>query len=269
MLTVETAKPHARLAPFVRAYVLRSTDTRGADILEPVIARLGTMLEFQFDRLYEIPTYSTNQIMFSPRVTVIGPVTGRRVYLVLRDHVQALAVMFQLHGFCAAFGVPTHLVTNIGMEAISVLGSEVAYLYEKLGNEDSFLKRARLLDEFLLHRLDRSRPLDTIHRALDRLIHPDVPCKVSEIASNAGVTPRQLEPKAQEYMGVSPKLMVRIARYQRAMQIKVASSIPWIEVSHAFGYHDQMHMIRDFHEFAGGPPASALQGITSDHLINL
>jgi hypothetical protein len=84
MLTVETATPHLRLTPFVRSYVHRSTNTSGAEIVEPVVARLGTMLEFQFDRLYEIPVYGTNQIMFSPRITVIGPVTGRRVRLVLR-----------------------------------------------------------------------------------------------------------------------------------------------------------------------------------------
>lgn len=68
--------------------------------------------------------------------------------------------------------------------------------------------------------------------------------------------------------GLSPKLIVRIARYQRAMQMKAAGPKTWIEIAHAVGYHDQMHMIRDFHEFAGGPPTSALQEITSDHLIN-
>jgi AraC-like DNA-binding protein len=254
--------------PFVRAYVHRSTDTSGVEIVEPVVARLGTMLEFQFDRLYEIPIYGTNQVMFSPLITVIGPVTGRRVRLVLRDHVQALAIMFQPHGFRAVFGMPTHLVTNVGTEATGVLGSEISQLYEQLGNVESFLERVRLLDEFLLRQLDQSRPLDTIHRALDRLINPDVPCKVSEAALNAGATIRQLERKALEYMGVSPKLMVRIARYQRAMQMKVAGPKTWIEIAHALEYHDQMHMIRDFHEFAGGPPTSALQEIASDHLIN-
>lgn len=269
MLTVETATPHLRLQPFVRSYVYRSTDTSGAEIVEPVVARLGTMLEFQFDRLYEIPIYGTNQIMFSPRITVIGPVIGRRVRLILRDHVQALAVMFQPHGFCGVFGVPTHLVRNVGTEATGVLGSEVSQLYEQLGNVESFVERVRLLDDFLVRRLARNRPLNAIHRALDRMINLDLSCKVSEIAWDAGVTTRQLERKALEYMGVSPKLMVRIARYQRAMQMKVAGPKTWIEIAHTVGYHDQMHMIRDFHEFAGGPPTSALQEITSDHLINL
>jgi hypothetical protein len=42
--------------------------------------------------------------------------------------------IFQPHGFCAVFGVPTHLVTNIGTEATGVLGSEASQLYEQLGN---------------------------------------------------------------------------------------------------------------------------------------
>jgi AraC-like DNA-binding protein len=268
MLTIESAKPDPRLATLVRAYVHRSTDGSGVEIVEPVIARLGTMLEFQFDSLYEIPIYGTNQVMFSPLVTVIGPITRRRVRSILRDHVQALAVMFQPHGFNALFGVPTHLVTNIGTEAAGVLGAEVSRLYEHLGNVDSFLARVQLLDGFLLRQLDRRRPVDTIHRALDRLLYPVIPPKVSAIASVAGVSPRQLERKALEFMGVSPKLMVRIARYQRAMQMKASGEKTWTEIAHALRYHDQMHMIRDFHEFAGAPPKSALEEIAADHLIN-
>ena len=181
---------------------------------------------------------------------------------------QALAVMFQPHGFRALFGVPAHLVTNEGIEAVGVIGSEVSRLYEQLGNTESFFERVRLLDVFLLRRLDRSRPLDPIHRALDRLISPDSPSNVSEIALNAGVTTRQLERKALDYIGVSPKLMVRIARYQRAMQMKVSGSNTWTEIAHALEYHDQMHMIHDFHQFVGGTPNSALHEIAPDHLVN-
>jgi AraC-like DNA-binding protein len=31
---------------------------------------------------------------------------------------------------------------------------------------------------------------------------------------------------------------------------------PWTEIAHALGYHDQMHMVRDFQHFAGESPSA-------------
>jgi transcriptional regulator GlxA family with amidase domain len=69
-------------------------------------------------------------------------------------------------------------------------------------------------------------------------------------------------------MGVSPKTLVRIARFQHVLKMKGASSLPWVEVAHALEYHDQMHMIRDFRDFAGDAPIRACEQIHSDHLIS-
>ena len=128
------------------------------------------MLEFQFARPYQIPIYGTEHVLVSPRVTVIGPVTHRRVRLVIREGVQALAVLFQPQGFRMLFGIPTALLTDIGVDASNVLGGKIAELHEQLANAPTFNQRARCLDDFLLGRLRASKPFDGIHLALNRLI---------------------------------------------------------------------------------------------------
>lgn len=268
MLAVKSRSPHPYLHSFVRSYVQRETQRDEQEIVEPVVARLGAMLEFQFARPYEIPIYGEEQILVSPQIALIGPVTHRRVRLVIRDDVQALAVLFQPQGFRALFGIPTALVTDVGVEASAILGGTVVDLHERLAHTATFSQRVKCLDDFLLRRLMAVKPLDAIHRALNRLIMSGAPVRIADVASDAGVTVRQLERKSLDYTGLSPKSLVRIARFQQALKIRSSSALTWIEIAHALEYHDQMHMIRDFRVFAGDAPVRACAKICSDHLIS-
>ena len=52
-----------------------------------------------------------------------------------------------------------------------------------------------------------------------------------------------------------PKLYSRIARFEAALDNKLRSpGKSWLRVAHEFGYHDQMHLIHDFHELSGEAP---------------
>jgi AraC-like DNA-binding protein len=54
-----------------------------------------------------------------------------------------------------------------------------------------------------------------------------------------------------------PKLFARIARFEAALGTKACSdTLSWTEVAQEFGYHDQMHMIHDFAEFAAETPTA-------------
>ena len=270
-LTVQHATPDVRLGMFVRSYVQRETGTckPGEEIVEPVVARMGTMLEFQFDNPYEVPIYGTGLCIIPPSINVIGPMTQRTYRLLIRDHVQALAVLFQPDGFRALFGIPASIFVNTAIEGHSVLGPGVTRLFEQLGNTNAFAGRVTLLDSFLLKRLAATQPLGRIHRALTSLIETGNQARVADVARQAGITIRQLERKSLDYAGVSPKLLVRIARFQRALRMKSSGSASWSEIAHNLDYYDQMHMIRDFCAFAGEAPVRALEQTAPDHLIHL
>jgi hypothetical protein len=57
----------------------------------------------------------------------------------------------------------------------------------------------------------------------------------------------------------SPKLYDRIVRYQMALDLKLcAPHRTWMSIAHQTGYHDQMHMIKDFQLLSGNTPARLL-----------
>jgi AraC-like DNA-binding protein len=268
MLNVQTALPESALRPFIRAYVQREARLGTRELVEPVVARLGVMLEFEFAGAYEVRNYGSNAQDATFPISIIGPQTWRRARLIIRDHIESLVVMFQPAGFHALFGIPTAPLAETGTEGHAVLGQPVSRLHQRLGNLRSFRDRCLLLDRYFLHQLSNSGTIDPIYRALHLLTTPGAASRVEEVARRSGLNRRYLERKVLAYSGVSPNTLTRISRFSRALLMRSETRQTWTEIAYATGYHDQMHMIRDFRVFAGDAPTNALHEITSDHLIN-
>jgi AraC-like DNA-binding protein len=268
MLTVQSAAPAPALQPFIRTYVQREAHLGTRELVEPVVARLGVMLEFEFAGSYEVRNYGSETLEDPNAISVIGPQGWRRSRLIIRGHIESLVVMFQPFGFHALFGVPTALLSNAGTEGHALLGREVSQLHEQLGNLGSLAHRAKALDAYFLRQLSDARSIDPALKALHLLTLPESDLKVAEVARQMGVSLRQLERRSLDYAGVSPKTLARISRFSHALRLKTEHSLTWTQIAHAAQYHDHMHMIRDFREFAGEAPTSALQEIAPEHLIH-
>ena len=98
MLQIETTHPHALLAAYVHAFVQREFRMGREESVEPVVARLGMMLEFRFRDPDWIPSFSDDSENSCSPITVIGPISSRRVRLIVRGNVSAFAVLFQPAG---------------------------------------------------------------------------------------------------------------------------------------------------------------------------
>lgn len=267
MLAVQTLLPDHRLRPFLHAYVQRESRLAGtAELVEPVVARLGAVLEFQFADPYDVPIYGRDAPNPSAPITVIGAITYRRARILIRGHVEALAVLFRPLGFHALFRIPVAPLTDEGTEGHGLIGRSISALHEQLGNTAGFPDRARTLDRYFLGLLDRVRPVDAIGRALDLLMVPGPMVPVASVARQVGVSVRRLERSALDLAGMPPKTLSRIARFQRAIRLKDRSHLSWTDVAHAMDYYDQMHMIRDFRAFAGHAPGRAMKDHDPSHL---
>jgi transcriptional regulator GlxA family with amidase domain len=78
---------------------------------------------------------------------------------------------------------------------------------------------------------------------------------VEKLAMDAGISSRQLERRFLSDIGVGPKLLGRIIRFQQVFRAVEQSNSAWAEIALACGYYDQAHLIRDFNQFAQQTPA--------------
>jgi AraC-like DNA-binding protein len=274
-LTVQRADPSGLLRPFVHCYLQRDGHFKKFATVEPVMARLEQAFEFQFGDPYEVALYGSETRDDCPLAIVVGPQTHRRARLILHGTVSAFAVMLRPAGFYRLFRLPLHDFVDRGTDARAFLGPSVGDLRQRLGNAEAFAERVRLMEEFLLQRL---RPqVDPFAGVVGLMLRraqalegdPWARNKVSEIAFQTGWSMRQFERRFLEYTGVSPIVFTRIARFEAALRLKGSRSCEsWTAIAHMPGYHDQMHMTRDFLVLAGDSPGRSIMQVEPEHIMS-
>ncbi len=145
--------------------------------------------------------------------------------------------------------VPTHEVLG---EAVEVLERELTAKWTSATPEEL----AARLDAFFVSAMVERRPYATFLRLLETIDRegPSL-ASVEELAEFAELSHRTIERLFATHMGITPKLYLRIARFQRALKKMMDDpDCDLSTVALAEGYYDQSHLVREFHAFAGGVP---------------
>jgi AraC-like DNA-binding protein len=80
--------------------------------------------------------------------------------------------------------------------------------------------------------------------------------RVGQLAAASGVSARSLQRLFANYVGVSPKWVMRRARlHEAAERADGGELVDWAELAADLGYADQAHLTRDFTATIGVPPA--------------
>jgi AraC-like DNA-binding protein len=161
--------------------------------------------------------------------------------------------------------VGAHILLGLPMDELShrvvtleeMFGRGGTLLREAVAEAPDWAGRFAVVDEFLLTLLDRARsPVPSVTRALGRLHESGGTVPVGVLAAEIGCSRRHLTSRFREQVGVTPKLLARILRFERVVGlVDCRTEMGWAEIAQACGYYDQAHMIRDFNQFAGGPPS--------------
>jgi AraC-like DNA-binding protein len=157
-------------------------------------------------------------------------------------------------------GVPMHTLTNRVVDLEDLLGPDAALLVERLYEAPGWADRFDLLDAAIARSLaDAAGASPEIAWAWGRLrgTHGAVP--VTELARELGWSRRHLGVRFRDEIGLPPKLLARILRFDRVVALlRREDPDRWAEVAHGCGYYDQAHFNRDFREFAGTTPSAFL-----------
>ena len=80
--------------------------------------------------------------------------------------------------------------------------------------------------------------------------------RVDQLSASAGMTPRTLQRLFADYVGVSPKWVMRRARlHEAAERADSGEPVDWACLASDLGYADQAHLTRDFTVTIGVPPS--------------
>jgi|GEM_PF-6858544 len=78
--------------------------------------------------------------------------------------------------------------------------------------------------------------------------------QVDVLSRSANLSARQLQRVVHEQVGLSPKRLLRILRFQQALRAVRDAPLPFTHIAAESGYADQAHMIREYVELSGESP---------------
>jgi AraC-like DNA-binding protein len=255
----EEHHPLPALAPFVeRVWTLEGHASMLGGALQPVLpdGRPELILHLG-DRFTRVQANGTEEkqddLLFAGQMTsqlVLRPTGAIRV----------LGIRFEPFGATALVRIPQHQLAGLTIDLSLVSSSLAQSLRRVQDTATSLLGAAIAAQDALLPFVLASMPDPRIRYAVREITTRRGSVSIDRLAGATGLTRRHLERQFQHQVGVSPKRLARITRFQRAVQLLEASdsSQRGTLTAAACGYADQAHFIRDFKDLAGCAPTEHL-----------
>ena len=237
--TLARHEPSASLAPFVDLYWIVRWDLREQPDYEQTI----------------LPHPNVN-LVFEESGTGIFGIDRKLFTRRLAGQGKALGVRFRPGGFRPFWGAPVSELTDQVVPATQLFGPAAEQARNQIMAANPDAEMVAHAEALLLAVLPDPDPAVAQAATLVALIVGDPALRrVDQLAAASGLTARSLQRLFAEYVGVSPKWVMRRARLHEAAQhADSGDPVDWAELAADLGYADQAHLTRDFTVTLGVPP---------------
>lgn len=259
MIVLRALRPSPGVAAVVRGYRERVGTSEGPGVVVPLPGRPAQFLEIYLDTPYRVST-DGGAFTTAPEAVLVGASSRHSARLWVQGPVATFHIGFQPTGFHRLFGLGMDQVVDIGAPADSLGLKPLDDLVARVRRARDFEARVRVADDWIAHRLAWSRaagPIDHLARLIRRA---GAAPQVADMAARVGLSPRQLQRRFIEQVGLAPKLYARTVRFDAVLDARERRpGATWTELAHRYGYFDQAHLLRDAHAFTGAAPGALMR----------
>lgn len=177
--------------------------------------------------------------------------------LIEANHSAMMVTRFKPGGAYPFFDFPISNLNDSVKQLEPIWGEQVEITRKKIMTEKDVRKKFEIAEDFYLLRIKRDFKRDeSFEKVLDHLYSNPQNSSIKELAELMQVSQKHLISLFDKRVGLKPKNLARIFRFQKAIQkLEHQEKIDWIDMAHECGYYDQSHFIRDFLEFSGINPS--------------
>jgi AraC-like DNA-binding protein len=194
-----------------------------------------------------------------PAVALHALVCGlhpRAAHVHEQGHGRGLQIGLTPAGARCLLGMPSAELGGWVLPLDELLGPPGSELLERLHAADTWDSRFDVLDDVLVRCRGRAVPADpAVERAWVRLTAGTA--RVADVAAEVGYSPRHLGTRFAREFGMPPKVVARLARFDRSRRMLQVPDPPRLaDVAAACGFTDQAHLTREWRAFAEAPPTA-------------
>ncbi len=253
-------KPTPSLSRLVECFWTLDNDAGGGNLEPERILPDGCVemiLNFgaRFRELREDGLVETQPMHF-----VVGQMT-RPMLIAANGSVELIGIRFHPGGTLPFFKIPMSELTNQVVE-LNALSRELEIeVVPRVGACRSLEGKVDILQALLTRRVSDKDGAQILGMA-ETIVARHGRVSIDQLATDAGISSRQLERRFLREVGVGPKLLCRIMRFQQVFRAFDRNDSGWAGVAADCGYYDQAHLIRDFRQFARQAPSVLLAQAT-------
>lgn len=171
---------------------------------------------------------------------------------------QCLQVDLTPVGARRLLGLPMSELAGRSVPLEDVLGPWARDLPERLEDARSWETRFALVDRALARRLEDAEPENpAVTWAFRRLAAAPATESIGGLARELGWSHRRLIARFRDQVGLPPKRVARILRFERLVaSLGADPRIDWVRAALTCGYFDQAHMAREVRRLSGLTPTA-------------
>ena len=195
-------------------------------------------------------------IIFEDGSSIISGVHTEKFSRVLEGQSRVFGIKFRPGGFRPFLGAPVSQLANSLRPASSVFGPEIQALEVLLLGPSTADEKFDAVDAFFRARRPTSdKQIDRADHLVARILNDPSIKTVDDLASYAAIGKRSLQRLFSEYVGASPKWVIRRYRLHELIErFGGGAEIDWAQTALDLGYFDQAHLINDFKSIVGCSP---------------
>lgn len=111
-------------------------------------------------------------------------------------------------------------------------------------------EKACFIEQLLLNKLIKARENGVVNNTIQNILKMRGSFDVSDLARESFVSTRQLERLFHEYIGITPKKLSNLIRYQFLWRdILYETNFDILNAVYKYGYTDQSHLLREFKRY--------------------
>lgn len=154
------------------------------------------------------------------------------------------------------FGLPMSEMRDRMIGLDDALGFDGIALRERLGEAPDWDARFDIAEGFITGRLAEAHtPSTEIAWAYRTVVESGGRTRIAALAGEIGWSRKHLAAKFTDAIGIGPKTLSRIVRFNRALSLSRRQDDDWAGIAADCGYADQAHLVREFRQLAGETPA--------------
>jgi len=250
----QTFEPHKDLSDFVKCYWTLEGPKEAMPHRQRIVPDGCMEMIFHYGDLYR-QYLDDDYSIIQPRCFVFGQLT-RPLEIEPTGETGIFSVRFQPGGFMPFAAISLKEMDNKAIALEQLFGKDGLEIESKILNAGTASERIRLIEAFLMQRLEDTTMTDRIVKStIHTIITANGQLPVNKLSEQMNINRRQLERKFSSNVGLSPKQLSKVVRLQAALKMLLNRQFTSLTtLAYEGEYYDQAHFIKDFKEFTGRTP---------------